>query len=170
MQVGTLAALLHRTPGHGFAAEEALLQGATLPCSPWQEVHLLNPPVTLMDNHITRMDALHHLDSYGLHFICDSAEALHRERMLTQAPPGYHTPQASDTLQGWISHPPLSQEFYRAASNLSTAIMEPQQVPSQQRPAGSHRPDPEIEIAVANMQRHKQASSMLPTDSNNNPQ
>ena len=34
MQVGTLVALPHRMPRHGFAAEEALLQGATLPCSP----------------------------------------------------------------------------------------------------------------------------------------
>ena len=34
MQVATPAALPHRTPGHVFAAEEALLQGATLPCSP----------------------------------------------------------------------------------------------------------------------------------------
>ena len=34
MQVATLAASLHRTPGHMFATEEALLQGATLLCSP----------------------------------------------------------------------------------------------------------------------------------------
>ena len=85
MQVGTLAASPHRTPGHRFTAEEALLQGATLPCSPWQEAHLLNPPVTLKDNHIKMMDTLCHWDSYSLQFICESAEALHRERMPTQA-------------------------------------------------------------------------------------
>ena len=79
MQVTTLAASPHRTPGHMFAAEEALLWGATLPCSPWQEANLLNPPVVLMDNHMKMMDALHHLDSYGLQFICESAETLHRE-------------------------------------------------------------------------------------------
>ena len=125
MQVGTLAPLPHRVPGHRFTAEEALLQGATLPCSLWQEAHLLNPPVTLTDNHIKMMDALCHLDSYGLQFICESAEALHRERMPTQAPPGYRMLQALDTLRGSISNPPLSQEFYRAASNLGTAIVEP---------------------------------------------
>ena len=125
MSVGTLVASLHRTPGHGFATEEALLQGATLPCSPQQEAHLLNPPLTLTDNHIKMMDTLHQLDSYGLQFICKSVEALRRERMPTQALPGYHTMQASDTLRGMTNHPPLSQEFYRAASNLETAIVEP---------------------------------------------
>ena len=34
MQVATLAASLHRTPGHTFTTEGALLQGATLPCFP----------------------------------------------------------------------------------------------------------------------------------------
>ena len=126
MQVTTLAPSPNRTPGHTFATEEALLQGATLPCSPQQEAHLLNPPVILIDNHIKMMDTLHHLDSYGLQFICKSVEALHRERTPTQAPPGYRTPQASDASQGSISNPLLSQEFYRAASNLSTAIVEPQ--------------------------------------------
>ena len=85
--------------------------------------------------------------------------------MPTQAPPGYHTPQASDIPRGSTNNPLLSQEFYRAASNLRTAIMEPQQVPPQQRLAGNHHPDPEIESAIANMYRHEQAS----TDSNNNP-
>ena len=33
-------------------------------------------------------------------------------------------PQVSDTLWASVSHTPLSQEFYRAASNLGTAIME----------------------------------------------
>ena len=169
MQVTTLAASLHRTPGHVFAAEEALLWGATLPCSPWQEAHLLNLPVILTDNHIKMMDAVCHLDSYGLQFICKSAEALRRERMPTQAPPGYRTPQASDALWGLISHPPLSQEFYRATSNLSTAIMEPRQIPPQQCLVQSCRLDPEIKSAIANMHRHEQAWSMPSTDSNNNP-
>ena len=90
--------------------------------------------------------------------------------MPTQAPPGYHMPQASDALQGMTSHPPLSQEFLRAASNLRTAIVEPEQIPPQQCPVRGRRPDPEIENAVANMQRHEQASHMPPTDSNNNTQ
>ena len=88
MQVAMLAALPHRTPGHTFAAEEALLQGATLPCSPRQEAHLLDPLVILTENHIKMMDALCYLDFYSLQFICESAEALWRERMPTQAPPG----------------------------------------------------------------------------------
>ena len=79
MQVTTLAASLHRTPSHSLTAEEELLQGATLPCSPRQETNLLNPPVVLTDNHIKMMDALRHLDSYGLQFICELAEALCRE-------------------------------------------------------------------------------------------
>ena len=169
MQVTTLAASPHRTPGHAFATEEALLQEATLPCSPRQEAHLLNPPVILMDNHIKMMDALCHLDSYGLQFICESAEALQRERMPTQAPPGYHMPQALDALWGSISHPPLSQEFYRATSNLGTAIMEPRQILPQQCLVESCRPDSEIESAIANMHQHEQVSSMPSTDSNNNP-
>ena len=170
MQATTTAPSLHKTPGHAFATEEALLQGATLPCSPRQEAHLLNPPVILTENHIKMMDALCHLDSYSLQFICKSVEALSRERMPTQAPPGYQMLQASDTPWGLTSNPLLSQEFYRAASNLSTAIVEPQQVLSQQRRAGNHRPDPEKESAITNMQRHEQASSMPSTDSNNNPQ
>ena len=169
MQVTTPAPLPHRTPGHAFTTEEVLLQGATLPCSPQQEAHLLNPLVILTDNHIKMMDTLHHLDSYGLQFICESAEALCRERMPTQAPPGYCMLQASDTPWGSISNALLSQEFYRAARNLGTAIVEPQQVPPQQCLVGNHCPEPEIESAVTNMQRHEQASSMPSTDSNNNP-
>ena len=161
MQVSIPAALPHRTPGHRLAAEDALLLGATLACSPQKEAH---------HNHIRMMDTLCHLDSYSLQFICELAEALRRERMPTQAPPGYHMLQASDTLQGSISSQPLSQKFYKAASNLSTAIVEPQQAPLQQCLAESHCPNPEIKSAIANMQRHEQASSMLPTDNNNNPQ
>ena len=121
-----------------------------------------------MDNHIKMMDALHHLDSYGLQFICESVEALHREQMPTQAPPGYRTPQASDIPCRSSNNPPLSQDFYRAASNLGTAIMEPIHVPPQQHPVGNHHPDPEIESIVVNMYRHEQASGMPSTDSNNN--
>ena len=166
MQVTTPAASLYGTPSHALTAEEELLQGTTLPCSPRQEANLLNPLVVLTDNHIRMMDALCHLDSYSLQFICESAEALHRERMPTQAPPGYHMSQVSDIPCGSPNNPPLSQEFYRATSNLWTAIMEPQKVPPQQHPAGNHCPDPEIESAIANMHRHEWAS----TDSNNNPQ
>ena len=88
--------------------------------------------------------------------------------MPTHAPPGYHTPQASGTPRSMSSQPVL-QEFYRAASNLSTAIVEPQAL-QQQHSTENRHPDPEIESAVANMQRHQQALGMLPTDSNNNSQ
>ena len=121
--------------------------------------------MVLTDNHIKMMDALHHLDSSSLQFICESAEALHREQTPTQAPPGYPTPQVLDIPRRSPNNPPLSQEFYRATSNLGTAIMEPQQAPLQQCLAGNHCPDPEIESTVANMHRHERAS----TDSNNNP-
>ena len=170
MQVTALAASPHGTPSHALTAEEELLQGATLPCSPWREANLLNPPVVLTDNHIKMMDALCHLDSYGLQFICESAEALHREGTPTQVPPGYHMPQALDIPRRSTNNPPLSQEFYRAASNLGTAIVEPQQVPPQQHLTGNHCPDPEIESAITNMYRHEQASGMLSMDNNNNPQ
>ena len=170
MQVTTPAALPHGTPSHALTAEEELLRGATLPCSPRQEANLLNPSVVLADNHIKMMDALCSFDSYGLQFICESAEALHREQTPTQAPPGYHMPQASDIPRRLTNNTPLLQEFYRAASNLRTAIVEPQQVPPQQHLAGSHHPDPEIESAITNMYRHEQASGMPSTDSNNNPQ
>ena len=126
-------------------------------------------PAGNTDNHIKMMDALHHLDSYSLQFICKSVEALCRERMPTQAPPGYHMPQASDIPWGLTNNPLLSQEFYRAASNLGTAIVEPQQVPPQQCLAGNCCPDPEIESAIANMHRHEQVSGMPSMDSNNNP-
>ena len=79
MQVTMLAASLHRTPSYALTSEEELLQGATLPCTPQQETNLLNLPVVLMDNHIKMMDALCHLDCYSLQFICELAEALHRE-------------------------------------------------------------------------------------------
>ena len=86
MQVRTLVALPQRTPRHGATVEEALLQGATLSCSPWQEANLLNPLLMLMDKHIKMMDALHHLDTTRLQFICESVKALPRERTPTQDP------------------------------------------------------------------------------------
>ena len=133
---------------------------------PQQEACLLNPLAVLMDNHIRMMDYLCHLDSYSLQFICESAEALHRERMPTQAPPGYRTLQASDISQRSTDNPPFSQEFYRTTSNLGTAIVEPQQAPPQQCPVENHCPDPEIESAITNMHWHEQASGMPSTDSN----
>ena len=169
IEVTTLAASPHGTPSHALTTEEELLWGATLPCSPQWEANLLSPLVVLTDNHIKMMDTLCHLDSYSLQFICESAEALCRERTPTQAPPGYHTPQALDIPRGLTSNPPLSQEFYRATSNLRTAIVEPQQVPPQLCLAGNRCPDPEIESTITNMYRYEQASGMPPTDSNNNP-
>ena len=74
------------------------------------------------------------------------------------------------TSQGSISNPLLSQEFYRAASNLGTAIMEPQQVPPQQCPVGNHHAlILRIESAIANMQRHEQALSMPSTGQQQQP-
>ena len=63
---------------------------------------------------------------------------------------------------------PFAHEFYRAASNLGTAIVVPLPASTQQPPteAPIHHPDPEIEAAVINMECHKQASR----DNNNNPQ
>ena len=105
------------------------------------------------------MDALRCLDNYGLQFICESAQALSREQTPVRAPPGYLTPQAPGA--------PLAHEFYRAASNLGTAIVVPLPASTQQPPAKAPicRPDPEIEAAVINMERHEQASR----DNNNNP-
>ena len=128
------------------------------------------PPPLLMDNHIKMMDPLRHLDTTGLQFICESVEALHRERMPAQPPPGYCMPQTMDPLQGATTNSPLSQEFFWAASNLGTAITMPPQFLPEQCPVGDRCPDPEIEDAVANMWRHEQASQMLPTNRNKNPQ
>ena len=133
MQLGTLAALPQRMPRLTMTIEEALLQGVTLLCSPQQEASLLNPQPTLMDNHIKMMDALQHLDTVGLQFICKSVEAPCREITPTQAPPGYCMQQASNILCGVTSqsHSLMSHEFYRAVSNLGTAIVEPQLIPLQ---------------------------------------
>ena len=162
MQIGTPVTSPRKTRLHGTTAEEMLLHGATLPCSLQQEAMLLNPPLLLTDNHIKMMDALCCLDTTRLQFICESVEALCRERMPAQPPPGYCTPQATDPPQGTTTNSPLSQEFYRATSNLSTAITRP----PQQCPAEDRHPDPIIEDAVANMQRHEQVSQMPPTDRN----
>ena len=171
MQIGTPVTSPRKTPLHSTTAEGALLHGATLPCSLWQEAMLLGlQPSLLTDNHIKMMDALCHLDTIGLQFICESVEALHRERMPTQPPPGYHMPQMTDPPQGVATNSPLSQEFLQAASNLGTVIVMPLQLPPVQHPAGDHCPDPKIENVVTNIRRHEQASHTLLTDRNNNPQ
>ena len=105
------------------------------------------------------MDALRCLDNYGLQFICESAQALSQERTPVRAPPSYLTPQGPGT--------PLAHEFYRATSNLGTAIVVALLASTQQPPAEApiRRPDPEIEAAVINMECHEQASR----DNNNNP-
>ena len=142
-------------------AEDELLQGATLPCSPWWEASLLNiaTPVELTEGHQKMMDALRCLDNYGLQFICESVQALSWERTPVRAPPGYFTLQVPGTL--------LAHKFYRAASNLGTAIVAPLLASTQQPPAEApiRRPDSEIEAAVINMERHERASR----DNNNNP-
>ena len=142
-------------------AEDELLQGTTLLCSPWWEASLLNIAtlVELTEGHRKMMDTLRCLDDYGLQFICESAQALSRERTPVRVPPGYFTPQVPGT--------PLAHEFYRAASNLGTAIGAPLPASTQQPLAEAPicRPDPEIEAAVINMECHEQASR----DTNNNP-
>ena len=91
------------------------------------------------------MDALRYLDNYGLQFICESAQALSQEWTPVRAPPGYFTLQVPGT--------PLVQEFYRAASNVGTAIVAPLPASTQQplREAPIRHPNPEIEAAVINM-------------------
>ena len=163
MQIRTPVTSPWKTPLHCTTAEEALLHGATLLCTLQQEAMLLNLlPLLLTDNHIKMMDALRHLNTTGLQFIYESVEALCRERMPAQLLPGYRTPQVMDPPQGMTTNSPLSQEFYQAASNLCTVITRP----PQQHPAEDHHPDPVIEDAIANMQRHEQASQMPPTDRN----
>ena len=95
-----------------------------------------------------------------LQFICESAQAPSREWTPVRAPPGYLTLQ--------VPGAPLAHEFSRAASNLGTAIVVPLPASTQQPPAEApiHRPDPEIEAAVINMECHERASR----DNNNNPQ
>ena len=142
-------------------AEDELLQGATLPCSPWWEASLLNiaTPVELTEGHRKMMVTLRCLDNYGLQFICESAQALSWGQTPVRAPPGY--------LMLQVPGAPLGHEFYRAASNLGTAIVAPLPASTQQPPAEAPicHPDPEIEAAVINMECHEQASR----DNNNNP-
>ena len=136
------------------AAENELLKGATLPCSPWWEASLLNmtTPVELMENHRKMMDALRCLDTYSIQFIGESAQALSRERTPVRAPLGYLTPQASGSL--------LAHEFYRATNNLGTTIVAPllalTQPPLAEAPIC--HPNPEIEAAVINVECHEKAS------------
>ena len=108
--------------------------------------------VELTEGHQKMMDTLRFLDNYGLQFICESAQALSREWTPVRAPPGYLTLQVPGAL--------LAHEFYRATSNLGTAIVAPVPASTQQPPAEApiHRPDPEIEAAVINMERQEQAS------------
>ena len=143
-------------------AKDELLKWATLPCSPWWVASLLNmaTPVELTEGHRKMMDALRCLDTYGLQFICESVQALSQEWTPVRAPPGYLTPQVPGAL--------LAHEFYRAASNLGTAIVVPLPASTQQPLAEApiRCPDPEIEAAVINMEHHEQASRV----NNNNPQ
>ena len=147
--------------GPTSTAEDELLQGATLPCSPWQEASLLNivALVELTEGHQKMMDALRCLDDYGLQFICESAQALSREQTPVRAPPGYFTLQLPGT--------PLAHEFYRATSNLGTTIVAPLPASTWQLPAEApiHHPDLEIEAVVINMEHHEQALR----DTKNNP-
>ena len=135
-------------------AEDELLKGATLACSPWWEASLLNlvTLVELTEGHRKMMDTLRCLDTYSLQFICKSAQALSQEQTPVRAPPGYLTPQVPGT--------PLAHEFYRATNNLGTAIVAPLPASTKQplAEAPSHHPDPEIEAAVINMECHEQAS------------
>ena len=130
--------------GPTSTTEDELLQGAPLLCSPWWEASLLNiaAPVELTEGHRKMMDALRCLDNYGLQFICESVEALSREQTPVRAPPSYLTLQAPGA--------PLAHEFYRATSNLGTAIVVPLPASTQQPPAEApiHHPDPEISLML----------------------
>ena len=85
-------------------------------------------------------------------YICESAQALSWEWTPVRGPPGYLTLQVPGT--------PLAHKFYRAASNLGTAIVAPLPASTQQPLAEAPicHPDPEIEAAVINMECHEQAS------------
>ena len=109
-------------------------------------------PVELTEGHWKMMDALRCLDTYGLQFICESAQALSREQTPVRAPPGYLTPQ--------VPGAPLAHKFYRATNNLGTAIVVPLPASTQQPLAEApiRHPNPEIEAAVINMERYEQAS------------
>ena len=160
MQVGMPVTSLPRTPMQDVTAEDALLVGATLPCSPQQEANLLNlnPLFALTNNHIKMMDILWHLDTVGLQFICESVEALHRERTPAQAPPGYRTPAGVGPSVG-VNH----------SFPLVTSILQCHQQPGHSHHCAWTNPTatasrqesptrPEIESAITNIQRHEQAS------------
>ena len=158
----TLTYSSEEASGPTSTAEDELLQGVTLLCSPWQEASLLNiaTPVELTEGHWKMMETLGCLEDYGLQFICESAQALSREWTLVRATSGYFMLQ--------VPGAPLAHEFYRATSNLGTTIVVPLPASTQQPPAEApiHHPDPEIEAVVINMECHEQASR----DTNNNPQ
>ena len=107
-------------------AEDELLKGATLPCSPWWEAGLLSMVILLelTEGHRKMMDTLRCLDIHSLQFICESAQALSREWTPVRAPPGYSMPQAPGA--------PLAHEFYRATNNLGTTIVAPLLASAQQ--------------------------------------
>ena len=115
--------------------------------------------VELTEGRQKMMDTLRCLDTYSLQFICESAQALSRERILVRAPHGYLMLQAPGA--------PLAHEFYRATNNLGTAIVAPLPASTQQPLAEApiRHPNPEIEAAVINMECHEQASR----DNNSNP-
>ena len=106
-------------PGVMSTAEDELLKGATLLCSPWQEASLLDMAilVELTEGHRKMMDALRCLDAHSLQFICKSVQALSRERTPVRAPPGYPMPQVPGAS--------LAHKLYRAANNLGTTIVAP---------------------------------------------
>ena len=105
------------------------------------------------------MDALRCLDTYSLQFICESAQALSWEQTPVRAPPSYPMLQAPDA--------PLAPKFYRAANNLGTAIVAPLPAATQhpQAEAPIRRPDPEIEVAVINMECHERPQQGITTPS-----
>ena len=96
--------------------------------------------------------------------ICESIEALQKERMPAQPLLGYTTPQPTDLLSSVDS--PMLQEVFRAASNLDTMIAGPPQVQPIQQPTQDCLPDPKIENSISNMWRHEKASQMPITDTN----
>ena len=99
----------------------------------------------LMDNHIKMMDAF---ITWTL-MACSSSVSRRRPCVGSKRQPKLHQATACcrrlDIPHGSSNNPVLSQEFYRAVSNLGTAIVELQQFPPQQRLAGNCHPDPEID-------------------------
>ena len=149
MQIGMPITSPWKTVIHGTTTEEVLLCGATVLCTLQQEANFLGQPLLLTANHLKMMNSMHNLDSVGLHFICESIEALQKERMPAQPLLGYTTPQLTDLLSSADS--PMLQEVFRAASNLDTMIAGPPQVQPIQQPTQDCLPDPKIEDAIPNM-------------------